>query len=182
MSVLWCVAVKVSFSGGVWVPSLLISSCLGDLICIPKFSYARHPHTRVHLCLSFWLNAIQPTAVGYLELDFPHNSVWNGTSYSYGRLSILPQAPRFTSQWMCVIQQASLSLRLGNPPWYLYPSLVCHHALELSLLSALYPSTWHCNSNQGHRSGPISSACFLSLNSSKPKPCDGAITPSPVYN
>ena len=123
--------------------------------------------------------------------------VWNGTSYhSYRRLSTLPHAPRFTSQWMCVIQQVPFSLRLGNPPSYLYPSLsplcsICHQALELSLLSALCISAWqsawhlvvaqwtlinwmnsallcvvwHCNNNQGHLSGPISSACFLSVNS-----------------
>ena len=97
-------------------------------------------------CPSGWMPFSQ-LLFDNLSWTFHTHSVWNGTFYhSYRRLSTLPHAPRFASQGMCVIQQVSLSLRLGNPPWYLYPSLspaVFNLSPRPGVVTSLCIVSWH---------------------------------------
>lgn len=97
-------------------------------------------------CPSGWMPFSQ-LLFDNLSWTFHTHSVWNGTFYhSYRRLSTLPHAPRFASRGMCVIQQVSLSLRLGNPPWYLYPSLspaVFNLSPRPGVVTSLCIVSWH---------------------------------------
>lgn len=87
-----------------------------------------------------------------LSWTFHTYSVWNGTSYHscLRELSTLPHAPRFCFSKDVCDQQVSLSLRLAGilPGTFIHHSpavSICPHALELSLLSALYPGTWQAS-------------------------------------